>query len=336
MMRIQFFFNVIYRLVRVNIKKLLFVVGLSLLMSNPALALRCLSADNGAVVFSENIGSIAVPQSVPEGTVIWRSENRTMRVTCWKDQGGDAENVYLYPNPYAQPLGPGIEYGIILNGNTINMAQSKTMLPIVIPVCNYGAAACQSTYPVNFTFNYTIFITKKGTATGNYTGPDLRDVFQLDGVNGLNINSNFSYYNTGLSGIRFIPCSANISISPNNIIFDTVSSFNAVVGQPAAADKIFTATVTKDCPAPFALTAQYTSPSLLADNNNLNLGNGLKLGLVNNNTGQAVDFSNVTPFADMTSVMSATVPFTTKLTYASVNPTLGNYSTSITITVYYN
>ncbi|CAI1708496.1 hypothetical protein [Serratia fonticola] len=337
MMKIRFFFNIIYRMVKVNIKKLLFVVGLSLLMSHQALALRCVNADDGATFFSENIGSIAVPQSVPDGTEIWRSENRTMRVTCWKDQGGAAENVYLYPNPYYQRLGPGIDYGIILNGNPIDMSQTKTMLPNLIPQCPLGTeSGCKASYSVNFTFNYTVLIKKKGTVTGTYTGQDLRGVFQLDGVNGLNPTQNFVYTNTGLSNIRFIPCSANISISPNNIVFDTVAPFDAVAGKPAAADKNFTATVTKDCSAPFALTAQYATSTPLLDNNNLNLGNGLKLGLVNNNTGQAVDFSNVTPFADMTSVMSVTVPFTTKLTYLNASPTLGNYSAAITITVYYN
>lgn len=319
-----------------NIKSALFIIITLMLMTNSALALRCQSADNGSFGFSEPIGSIAVPQSVPDGTVIWRSENRTMNVTCWKDRGGPAENVYLYPNPLRLPLATGIEYGIVLNGNNIDMNAYQVALPIVIPVCNYTEALCKSTYPVNFTFSYNVFIKKKGVTTGYYSGYDIVNVFQLDGSGGLNIGENFTYSNSGLTGIRFMPCSASVTVSPSSIVFDTVNTFNAVAGQPAAADKMFTATVVKDCSAPFKLTAQYASSSALADRNNLDLGNGLKLGLINNNTGQAVDFSNVTPFVDMTSVMSATVPFTTKLAYLNTMPTIGNYATSITITVYYN
>lgn len=305
-------------------------------MTSSAFALRCQSADNGSLGFSENIGSIAVPQSVPDGTVIWRSENRTMRVTCWKDHQGNAENVYLYPNPLRLPLGAGIEYGIILNGNTVDMNAYQIPLPITIPVCNYSSEVCKTSYPVNFTFDYNVFIKKKGAATGNYSGFDIVTVFQLDGVGGLNVEGNFTYSNSGLNSIRFMPCSANISVSPNVITFDSVNAYNAVIDAVAAPDKSFVATVVKDCSAPFKLTAQYTSPSSLAGTNGLNLGNGLKLSLKNTNTDQYVDFSNVAPFADMTSVMSVAVPFTTKLTYLSTSPTVGNYSTSITITVFYN
>lgn len=335
-MKIQSRFHTCCVFIFNNIKKTIFIVGLSLLFSNQALALRCQSADNGSFNFTENIGSIAVPQSLPDGTVIWRSENRTMNVTCWKDRAGTAENVYLYPNPDRVPLGAGIEYGIVLNGSDINMAAVQVPLPIVVPVCNYSPDVCKSSYPTNFTFSYNVYIKKKGTMSGNYTGWDFFSAFQLDGVSGLNTQENFRYNNQGLTGIRFLSCSANLSVAPNSITFDSVNSFNAVVGQPAAADKTFTASVTKDCAAPFKLTAQYTSPSPLANSTALNLGNGLQLGLVNNSTGQPVDFSNVTAFADMTSATSASIPFTTKLTYLSATPTVGNYATSITITVYYN
>ncbi|MGL5603161.1 MAG: fimbrial protein [Silvania sp.] len=329
-------YRTVYSLIQAHLKKLIFIIGLSLLISNQALALRCQSADNGSLGFSENIGSIAVPQSVPDGTVIWRSENRTMRISCWKDRGGEAENVYLYPNPLRLPLATGIEYGIVLNGNTIDMNAYQVALPITIPVCNYSSEVCKNSYPVVFTFSYNVFIKKKGAATGYYSGFDAVNVFQLDGANGLNVEGNFTYVNYGLNSIRFMPCSANISISPNVITFDTVNAFNAAINEVAAPEKTFTATVTKDCTAPFKLTAQYTSPSPLSDTTGLNLGNGLKLSLKNVNTSQYVDFSNVTPFADMTSVMSATVPFTTRLTYLSTSPTVGDYSTSVTITVFYN
>lgn len=328
--------NLIFNAIAAQMVKLLLLVGFSLIMANPAFALRCQSADNGTYSDIEPIGSIAVPQSVPDGTVIWRSENRTMDITCWKDQGGPAENVYLYPNPARVTLGPGLQYGIVLNGNTVDMTQYQIALPIVIPACTYGSDTCKSTYPVNFSFSYNVFIIKKGTVSGNYSGSDSFGVFQLDGINGLNVDGSFRYSNTGLTSIRFIPCAASVTITPNNIVFDTVTAYGAVVGQAAAPAKDFSATVTKDCSAPFTLTAQYTSPSPLIGTNGLDMGNGLKLAVMNNTSGQFVDFTNTTPFADMTSAMSVTVPFTTNLTYLNTTPTTGNYSTSMTITVYYN
>jgi hypothetical protein len=119
--------------------KLLFILVFGLFTVNNAFALACKNANDGSAYLNDTIITATVPQTLPNGTVIWRSENRTMSIKCWKDQGMNgpieaaAENVYTYPNPNwnFQP-GYGITVGIVANGQTIDISNYRTQIPGVI------------------------------------------------------------------------------------------------------------------------------------------------------------------------------------------------------------
>ncbi len=68
--------------------KLLFLLIVGLFTSSHAYALACKNASDGSAFLTDNIITATVPQTLPNGTVIWRSENRTMTVKCWKIRGG--------------------------------------------------------------------------------------------------------------------------------------------------------------------------------------------------------------------------------------------------------
>ncbi|CNI11652.1 fimbrial protein [Yersinia aldovae] len=326
--------------------KLMPLLIIALLTSHSAYALVCKNADNGSAYLIENIGSIAVPQSLPDGTTIWRSENRTMRVQCWKERGQDgsteaaAENIYIYMDPgYRFYSSAGIDMGVTVNGITYPIAYGRYQLPgIVVPYCDKDEATCRSTASVTFSMSYYVYVNKQGTSRfGNYPN-DALTVFQIDGSGGLNStpNSNFTYNLNGLSSIRFIQCDASVTVTPNNINFgDIVSPVNFNIGATAKTSN-FKATVSKYCDSPFTVTAVYSSPAEKNSVDTLDLKNGLGLKVKNLNTNTYIQYGDVSSFADLTTNYTVDVPFQVELLWIKSNPTIGVFNTSITITVYYN
>ncbi|MCD4638541.1 fimbrial protein, partial [Proteus mirabilis] len=73
-----------------------------------------------------------------------------------------------------------------------------------------------------YTIDYYVKVRKKGSASGTYQGSDTFNVFQLDGVGGLNVSGNYRFQITGLRKIRFIGCSANINVTPTIIDFGNI------------------------------------------------------------------------------------------------------------------
>jgi hypothetical protein len=324
---------------RLQLIGLLFI---SLSASNSAFALRCADASNDSKELTDSIINIAVPQSAAEGTVIWRSENRTMTVRCWKEGYGNAEQIYAYMNPKKLAIGNGVSIGLVLNGQTMSTRVDRYEVPgVTAPRCNSAdEPVCKRDYSMYFTASYYVYIAiaKPVPQGGNYTGADTLPVFQLDGVGGVNafVGNNFNYILTGLSKIRFIPCEASVSVSPNNIDFGNLIANEGISVGSVAKSSDFKATVTKTCDTPFKLTALYSSPASKVDSSTLDLNNGVGLRVKNLQTSNYVQFGDVNEFADMTSTMSTEIPFLGELTWLSQKPTVGEFNTSITIDVYYN
>lgn len=321
--------------------RMLFLLCLSLFTMENAYALKCMNANDQTFAFVENIGSVAVPVTAPDGTLIWRSENRTMNVTCWKDFGGSAEVPYAYFNPASASLGPGIRVGMNFNGTDVPdiFSAAKLAVPgVTIPTCINTQPWCKANSSTTFTISYYIYIKKLGTPSGsNYAGPNTLDVFQLDGSGGLNVtpNSNYRYSTTNMQGIRFIACEAALSVSPSLIDFGTVGATSASANTVAASSN-FNVNITKSCNDPVRLTATYSSPTSRLDANTLGVLNGVGVKIKNLTTGNYIQYSNVEDLADLTSVNSASVPYLAQMVWQNSSPALGAFSTTLTITAYYN
>ncbi|HGM5490614.1 TPA: hypothetical protein ACKP1B_002246 [Serratia fonticola] len=327
--------------------KLFFILVVGLFTANNAYALACKNATDGSSYLNDALITATVPQTLPNGTVIWRSENRTMTIKCWKDQGTNgpteaaAENVYTYPNPsWGFAYGYGITVGIVANGQTIDINNYRTIIPgVVVPYCDQSSDWCRDNASVTFTWNYYVYISKVGELIGDhYEGDDFLTVFQIDGVGGLNTtpNSNFRYNIVGMDNIKFINCNAVVSVTPNNIDFGTIVAPKSVqVGQFAKSSN-FKATVTKDCNSPFKLTAMYSSPAPKIGVDTLDMGNGLGVKVKNLSTNSYINYGDVNSFADLTTDNSVDVPFLAELSWIKNYANIGVFNSSITITVFYN
>lgn len=319
----------------------LLLISLSLLTMENAYALKCVNSADQSTKFVENIGSVALPVTAPDGTLIWRSENRTMSVTCWKDQGGVPESPYAYFNPAAASVGPGIRVGMNFMGIDIPdvINAPRIIVPgVTLDRCDSPVSFCQNYKSVTFTISYYIYINKQGTPSGSYySGPGTLAVFQLDGSGGLNVvpDSNYRYSTTNMQGIRFLACEANLAVSPNQVDFGTVAATSAAAGV-VAAERNFTINISKSCNDPVKLTTTYSSPSNKLDTNTLDVATGVGLKIKNLNTGNYIQYSDVEDLADLTSTNTASIPYLAQMVWENTTPALGQFNTAVTITAYYN
>ncbi|AHG22907.1 hypothetical protein Z042_18715 [Chania multitudinisentens RB-25] len=321
--------------------KTLILFLISVFSVGNAYALKCVNASDSSVRLEENIGSVAVPNTMDNGVTVWRSENRVMRVQCWKDFSGTQEYAYFYFDPAKASLHPGVRVGVNLGGIDIPdiTASFRQQIPnVVIPTCTNTEAYCKANRSVFFDINYYVYIARNGTATGNYSGANTLDVFQIDGVGGLNIavNSNFRYATTNMNGIRFLSCNANLSVYPSIVDFGRVYIPGLVVPGVVAKDVDFNIDVNKSCTDPMLLTATYSSTSSVYDNNTRALLDGVGLKIKNLNTNEYIGYNNVESFADLRVTNSVSVPFKAELVWLNNNPSTGQINSTLTITAYYN
>lgn len=60
------------------------------------------------------------------------------------------------------------------------------------------SSECKANHSSFYTIDYYVKVRKKGSASGTYQGSDTFNVFQLDGVGGLNVSGNYRFQITGL------------------------------------------------------------------------------------------------------------------------------------------
>ncbi|MGV8671280.1 fimbrial protein, partial [Pseudomonas aeruginosa] len=97
------------------------LVAMLLVLSQKSFALMCWKSDNKQTedyVYIDT--SIAVPSVLPKDTVLWRSPNYSISITCFQDRDWGPEQVYFYLSPTGQgALGSDLEVGINLNGEDL-------------------------------------------------------------------------------------------------------------------------------------------------------------------------------------------------------------------------
>ena len=221
----------------------------AVLLSAPhaALALSCKDAQTESIrrVITLNEDLYISMGDVTPGKLLWRSENYTVSFRCVDDfNSPNGEDAYLYWDP-ARTLAqihPSIEAGITFKSidhrpipGGREQAGSGTSLPATTGNCtmywnNSSAPQCATSQIVTVTFSAYIKATGAAApANGQITDTGTYDLFQVDGVGGLNSrpDSNYRAAITGLGRIRFIACNPEISVvanGGNTIKFGTIAA----------------------------------------------------------------------------------------------------------------
>ncbi|AZD86706.1 hypothetical protein C4K14_3884 [Pseudomonas chlororaphis subsp. aureofaciens] len=322
-------------------------LALLLVLTQKSYALACKkdgTQANDAVMINT---TIAVPNSLPKDTVLWRSGYYSISVTCWQDRGGPSEYVYFYLSPRdtgLTQLGPDLELGVHLNGTDLRCTQlerCRVQLPISFDFCPVGSGCKDKaqTFPLSFNF----FLSKRsqpgpgkeGALTGAMTYP----AFQLDGAGGMNVSpdSNFVMTLTGLNQLRYVACATTLSISPKTVNFGGITSTGAQTNK-VIKEVPFSITAIKSCNSVYGLNAVLTPvAATAADGYTLVPSNNTSVGisLLKQPSRSAIPFNKeftlVAPTRDQTVVNT----FLAQLKWRTSKPKLGKFNATATIDVFY-
>ncbi|AZC96353.1 fimbrial protein [Pseudomonas chlororaphis] len=321
-------------------------LALLLVLTQKSYALACKKDGTQATDAIMINTSIAVPNSLPKDTVLWRSDNYSISMTCWQDRAGaGSEYVYFYLSPRDQgltQLGPDLEIGIHLNGTDLRctqLAQCRVQLPIHFTGCATSCKDKAQTFPLNFNF----FLSKRTPPSAGKEGPLTTvltyPVFQLDGAGGMNTepNSNFVMVVAGLNQLRYVSCSSALSISPKTIDFGAITSTGAQANK-VIKESPFSITAIKTCNSAYGLNAYLTPVAAtvadgytLVPNNNKSVG----ISLLKQPSRSAIPFNKEFTLVAPTRDQMVVNNFLAQLKWRTGKPTLGKFNATATIDVFY-
>lgn len=224
-----------------------------LFFSGQALALGCVSVENGNIEHNSNLSSIIYLQGsvVDDEKIIWRSPVINLDIKCSSWMTG--EKVYLYPLPFRdeEKIPSGVALGVIINGKDLGVLRwgGDAFVDRI-----YTGIHMNGLLPVEKRISYQVYMIKKGDIYPN--GADSITIFQLDGEGGFSgtRRKNLHEVLTGFSKIASVSCGkASFSGGAVSPTFDTSS----VLSGNASAESSRTILVT--CTAPSAVLSQISS-----------------------------------------------------------------------------
>lgn len=217
--------------------KLVFLAA-SLLLAAPqaAMALSCKDAQTQAInrLITLNDDIYVSTGDLTPGKLLWRSENFTVTFRCVDDAympGGERSYLYWDPATRVANIHPSIKVGVTYQSVNYELVKGARLEigPGTSPPANRTncslywnrsrASSCATSQTVTVTFSVYIIATGAAPpATGQINDNNTYDLFQVDGVGGLNSNPNSNYRASisGLGRIRFISCNPDIQIRANN------------------------------------------------------------------------------------------------------------------------
>ena len=324
------------------------LVAMLLVLSQKSFALMCWKSDNKQTedyVYIDT--SIAVPSVLPKDTVLWRSPNYSISITCCQDRDWGPEQVYFYLSPTGQgALGSDLEVGINLNGEDLRCStldKCRKEIGMHFDGCWTGRG-CEGRAK-KMTVNFNFFLSKRaGPSTGKegpITGVNAYPIFQFDGESAINNIGGYNFRMTlhGLNNLRYVACASTISLSPKTVDFQSLQAYFASRDQ-ILKELPFSVTANKNCSSAYGLNAMFLpsgSTSLwgsdtLLDNNNKSVGIrllkqedrsiidiGKEFVLVPNSQNQLVVIRN----------------FLAQVRWMTGTPTPGPFNATATIEVYY-
>ncbi|EJM27398.1 fimbrial protein [Pseudomonas sp. GM25] len=240
-------------------------------------AMLCKSMDGGTYL-NEYIGPVSVPDTVPDGTIIWRSKTHVVPAKCWKlfDQHFNEDDpIYFYGNPAGLDATPwGIEFGLVYKQVTAwdgdwssNPTQGVNtgFISRGCPTATSGAdmLACST---VNPTIAFQVVIRKRGLLPLQRPSQDTYDVFQFDGLYGLNGGpsnpaGNFRFQLSGLQNIVGTACTVDVKVTPEPGIVDFGVIQKTSTGlEPPSPTQPFNLALEKKCSSAINIGATFVTP----------------------------------------------------------------------------
>ncbi|EMM7969773.1 fimbrial protein [Pseudomonas aeruginosa] len=325
----------------------LLFLGLLLALSQKSLALTCLK---NATDVSDQISmdtTVAVPIVLPKDTILWRSPNYSVNISCWANQFWNAEEeIYFYlspKDPGLSMIGPDLEVGLNLDGKDIRCTQvdrCRIKLPYKTLPCRSNAPGGCPHLKTNFTLHYNFFISKRslpGTSKeGPIAGHDSYVIFQLDGIGGP-IADNFRMVLNSLNQLRYVACSSTLSISPKTLDFGLLQALQAATNQTIK-EKPFQITASKNCNSAYGLGAllrPVNSSSTVGDT--LVPGDNKSVGItvLRQEDRSIVPFNKEFQLVEHSKDQVVVKNFLAQLKWMTNAPTLGRFNATAAIDIYY-
>lgn len=194
-------------------KIVIFLTLFMSLLSVKSFALDCIEKGTNQVLKPAiPVGQLAIPADITPGTIIWESNPLQVTVYCDNVLTNIGDIVHFYFNPTEQSLGTGLLLGARYQGQELEKNQQRV------------STGTNPIYPggnVTVTVNFVLYIKVTGSVptSGTYNGDNQFTVFQFDGTGGLNMMpgaKNLRYSVSGLRGIRFLKCGADIKVYPES------------------------------------------------------------------------------------------------------------------------
>jgi type 1 fimbria pilin len=319
------------------------VVLMLLLSPASAFALVCKEQNSGSALIQADLGStVAIPASVPEGTVVWRSERINTQIECYKDGlQGQAEEVFIYLNPDSLLIGEGIRAGLTLDGVDHVQSSGRISTRQTLPVCHEGDSNIGACPRIRFNLSFSVFIQKFGPTPPSGVGSHLLNyrLFQLDSVAGLNPlpGHNLSYVINNLNGLRFIACDAELQVVPETVEFGSIGIQGVQIGK-VVERRPFSLVTSRTCDTPFSLGARFKPVSgvlsgefLLPVSNN-----GVGIRIVNAQNGATIPYNQPFHLADLLAQNpSAKADFDAELVWQSNTPKAGPFEAEVIVDLFY-
>ncbi|EPV2321892.1 fimbrial protein [Pseudomonas aeruginosa] len=325
----------------------LLFLGLLLALSQKSLALTCLK---NATDVSDQISmdtTVAVPIVLPKDTILWRSPNYSVNISCWANQFWNAEEeIYFYlspKDPGLSMIGPDLEVGLNLDGKDIRCTQvdrCRIKLPYKTLPCRSNAPGGCPHLKTNFTLHYNFFISKRslpGTSKeGPIAGHDSYVIFQLDGIGGP-IADNFRMVLNGLNQLRYVACSSTLSISPKTLDFGLLQALQAATNQTIK-EKPFQITASKNCNSAYGLgtllrpvNSSSTVGDTLVPGDNKSVG----ITVLRQEDRSIVPFNKEFQLVEHSKDQVVVKNFLAQLKWMTNAPTLGRFNATAAIDIYY-
>lgn len=326
----------------IDVKGACFTLMVTWLLPATGMAMVCKTQGAGEVVVRADLSSsVAIPATLPQGTIVWRSERLSLSVECSREQAGPAEEVMLYLNPENLQIGQGIRAGLSLSG--VDYLQTTGRIPTqqVLPACTEGAGNIAACPKASFTLPFSVFIDKFGPTPPSGVASDLLDyrVFQMDGASGMSPtpDKSLSYVINNLSGLRFVACNAQLRVLPETIEFGDVAIRNVRVGEVATFQRFALAT-SRTCDSPFSLNARFTPVTGLLSGDVLVPANNDSIGIriTHAPAHKPIRFNEPFHVIDLLGdTYSATADFNAELIWQTPAPKPGPFSAEVMVDLFY-
>ncbi|MBD8567625.1 fimbrial protein [Pseudomonas syringae] len=318
---------------------------LMLLSPAPAFALVCKTQGAGETLVHAQLSStVAIPATVPNGEVVWRSEPMNVQVECAKDgQQALQEEIALYLNPDNIMIGQGIRAGLTYRGIDYVQGSGRVATGQYLPACHEGDANIDDCPKIRFNLPFSVFIQKFGATPPSGVASTLLDYrfFQLDSGAGLQPlpGRSLSYVIDSLTGLRFVACDADLQVMPQTVEFGEIPIKNVAVGKVFAA-RPFSLLTRRTCDSPFSINARFRPVSgmisgagdLLLPAGNQSLGIRISGAL----GGKALRYNEPFHMAELLGDTQASrADFNAELVWNSSRPQVGPFDAQIMVDLFY-